>query len=221
MYTYISHIDNTTRFLYVVLGLCIIILAHRLSITANTIIGVLVAVLVAYYLNEKDLSLGSNYLNAMHQILADPLFKNSRYLYRDSEIVIFLDKYRHFNNYNRPQFSKMVKHIDNFLRIGKELDTTPVPENFNLDFETMQSERLKIMNAYHSFIYRLPHTPASIEQYQKGMQRLEGLLDSNLKYARRSIIKYNKEKGIYISSRFPYKGHPAGVDRAATGYDYF
>jgi hypothetical protein len=204
-----------------VLGLLIIVLAHRVSLTHNTIIGAIIAVLVVYYLNEKDMSLGNNYLTEMDKILSYPVFKKSKNLYRDSEILIFLGKHLYFNHYNPALFRKLVKHIDNFLRMGKDLNTSPPPVNFNMDFENMLAERENIMNAYHSFVYSLPHTPVIVEQYQNGMQLLANLLDKNISDARLATLAESRDKGVNVSTSFFYKGHPGGLDKAATNYNYF
>ena len=220
MYSYIAHIDNTTKFMYIVLGLLIILLAHRLSLTSNTVIGVVLAILLAYYLNEKDLSLGNNYLTEMAKILHRPVFKG-QYLYRDSELLIFLENHRHLRRYNPALFNTLVRHVDNFLRLGKDLGSSPPPENFNMDFENMLAERTKVMNAFHALVYALPHAPTMLSVYQNGMERLSVLLDTNIRDARHHVMRANREKGINVSSKFFYKGHPEAVDRSATGYNYF
>ena len=132
----------------------------------------------------------------MDKILHNPVFKkgHNRYLYRDSEILSFLDKSRYLHRYNPALFNQMVKHIDNFLHLGKDLDSSQLPENFNLDFENMLTERTKIMNAYHSFVYALPHSPAMVTSYQTGMTRLGELLDTNIRYARRATIQGRSEE---------------------------
>jgi hypothetical protein len=220
IYNYITHIDVTDRFIYVVIITVIILLFSRIPISPYLIVGTIVGIIVVYYIHDKKIYTGNTFLASMKNILNSDLMKpkSNRSLYKDSELVAFLDNRREYYNYNPNTWNQLVKHINEFLRLQSDIEIGVV--RFNMDYETLVNLKGKILNSYHAFIYTVPHTPNSIDKFHIGMRHLQKLLNRNIDITHKKVALDNS-KDINIDTKFHYKNHPHPQDEHDTQYNYF
>lgn len=220
-YEYLRDIDPHQRFIYIIGIICSILFFRRLALSTHIIVGFVVGICVILYFNEKDRVTNSNFLIKMKSILAQPCLKPHLYkdLYRDSELVIFLDYYKEYYFYNPDAYNTIVRHINDFLIMSTDVN---VSDNYHSDYEILRELKLSILNIFHSFVYRIPHAAATNDKYQKGLIRLEKLLNYHIDKAHRVVVNRDQKSGISINSRFPHRNHPKHYDaRWHDRFEYF
>jgi hypothetical protein len=218
MYSYINNIDVTEKFMYSIIILLVLLVTTRIGhhglITGTGVFGFVCGILVVYYLNERREVNGDKFTGAMNSILESNIMgpHKNHYLFYNSELVIFLDSHREYYQYNPILWREIVRYINNFLRISHDIETGT--QYYNMDYDQLKELKKKIMNAYHSFIYTIPHTENSNNKYHIGMARLEVLLNGVIDQIHQLVTSKNA-KGITTSSAFHYKNHPQGYDSSA------
>ena len=85
MYEYISQIDITDKFNYVLLILGIIFFTNRVAPSPQTWLGLLVGLVLVYYLNSKTQLTENAFIQSMEKILADPIFRDYKNLYKHAK----------------------------------------------------------------------------------------------------------------------------------------
>ena len=114
IYDYITNIDATDRFIYVVVIIISVLFTTRLPLSSHGIIGAVLGVVLVFYLNEKRDNAGETFLVALKKILSSDIMNptHNTYLPFDSEILIFLDGYREYYQYNPALWNTFVKEIN-------------------------------------------------------------------------------------------------------------
>lgn len=219
MYTYLRDINSTDLFLYITLILVCSVAYRRITLGPHTIVGLLCGLALVYYLNERKTQSNGDFVKKMHAILALRVLRADKntYLSRDTEMLLFLDNYKEYYDYNPMAFSQMVTQVNGMFRLLEDL--TLGVQDYNLDYDVIRSQRTEILNTYHSFIHTLPHAPYSIEKYHQGLARLESLVNGYVDEAHRIVVRNNRGN-VSVSTKFPYRNHPKWNGKVDHHYDY-
>jgi hypothetical protein len=221
IYEYIKDIDVTDRFVYIAIIIVSMVFATRLPMSAHGIIGAVIGIFIVFYFNEKRDNAGDTFISSMKKILQSDIMKptQNKYLSTDSELLIFLDSYREYYQYNPSLWNSMVKQINNFLKLSRDIEIGV--NNYNMDYDVLREIKVKILNLYHSFIHKIPHTESSSSKYHKGIDRLQDLLNMTIDKIHRLVVGYNN-KTIDTATTFHYRNHPPGRDvRNNPHYHFF
>lgn len=212
IYEYIRDIDLTDRFIYITVIIGTILLLSRVNITGHLILGLIIGTILVYYINEKNVHTGNTFLQSMKTILGSDRMKphQNKHLAKNSELVLFLDGHKEYYTYNPKLWNDLVRHINNFLHIMHDIELGV--EWFNLDYDTMKNLKGKILNTFHSFVHRVPHTPHSNDKFHLGMERLETLLNHDIDEIHTNVTLRNSQS-INNMTKFHYKNHPGGNDK--------
>jgi hypothetical protein len=224
LYQYVRDIDVTEKFGYIIIVAAVILLATRIGnhgmLSGSGLIGLIVGIIVIYYLNEKRVSQGTTFITSMNEILDAEIMKPNRnkYLHGNSEFVIFLDDHREYYQYNPQLWKDMVHTVNNLQRLVGDIEIGT--ERFNLDYSTLKEIKREILNQYQAFIHKIPHTESSNNKFHLGMERLEDLLNLEIDHVHQLVVKKNA-KSVTTASAFHYKNHPAPREtyRAYTFFD--
>jgi hypothetical protein len=224
-YDYINNINDNTKFTYLIIIIIFIILATRINSQFPNIVplimGLSFALLVIYFINEKQLKSGNNFLNLMNLQLKSNNLKNTKHLHNDSEIVHFLIDIREYKFYNPANFKYLVELLDNFLLLVTDLEKGV--HNMGDTYEVLLEQKLKILNAMHAFIYKIPQSVASVAdtKHKQALERLEKLLNYHIDQTYQYVSYYYSNKPIDINTKFLYKNSPTPFNNKVTNYDYF
>ena len=220
IYQYIKDIDNNDRFIYLVVLFCTILLIKRINPGKNIIIALVVAVLIIYYVNDKDHTTGANYITTMRNKLASKELTDTKYFYLDSELVDLVYDIKEYRLYNPFVYRKLVGIIDSFLNLVSDMekDTTRMGELFQI----AEQKKYSALNALHSMIHSIPRTPTTTVKYQHALTRLETLLNNHLDTIYQYTVYSYGKKPINIETKFIYKNHPKAVNESIDNhYDYY
>lgn len=193
---------------------------HRIKPSWYAMTGVIVGILVVLYLYEKSDHEETVFTKRLKHLLDSELYRPYRHLYLNSEIVMFLDEHREYYQYNPAAYKVMLQHIDNFLRLGHDIEIGTV--RFNEDYSLMRHLKGKILNYYHSIIHKLPHTPNGLDKFHIGMDELRTHINKYLDEIHRVVNTKNMKHGIDVETAFVYRNHPKPTDPTGdTRWNFF
>lgn len=212
IYEYIRDIDLTDRFIYVTLIIGTVMFMSRINITGHLVVGLIIGIIMVYYLNEKNVHTGNTFVQSMQNIISSERMKphRNKHLAKNSELVLFLDSHKEYYAYNPKLWNDLVRHVNNFLHVMHDIELGV--EQFNLDYDTMKSLKGKILNTYHAFVHTVPHTPHSNNKFHLGMERLELLLNRDIDEVHTKVTLKNSQS-INNMTKFHYKNHPGANDK--------
>jgi hypothetical protein len=206
MFNIISDIEDNT----VVIYLFIITISgwwfNRMRPPYYTLIGIIVGIIIVYILYQRSEKRDNIFTKRIYKILKSDLFNNYKYLYLNSELVIFLDTHREYFQYNPSLYKSLLKNIDNFLKLGSDIENNT--RHHNLDYSVMRELKNKILNNYHSIIHKLPHSENSLNKFHQGMDNLKDLLNDYLDNIHFIVNNKNRNKGVDVNTQFVYRNHP-------------
>ncbi len=220
IYNYLGNIDNQHIFKYLALGIGIILLIQRINPTKNFVIGIVVAIVLAYYLNDRESNHGSNFIIKINNALKGPLFKGTNYYFVDSELVELLLDIKEYHEYNPSVYRKIILIIDRFLNIVNDMEKN-TSRMGNL-YQIAEQQKYKAINALHSMIHTVPQTDTTVEKHKHALKKMEILLNTHLDNIYNYMVySYGKDE-INTSTKFIYKNHPKGHNYGINNnYDFY
>ncbi len=220
IYKYLRNIDNNNLFIYLVVVFCGILLLNRINPNINTILGIIVSLMLVYYINDKQITTGSNFIANMSEALSGQYLKHTNYFHIDSELVQFMQNIKEYHKYNPFIYRKIVKTIDSFLNIVSDMEKDTV--GMGELYQVANDKKHLAMNALHSMIHSIPYSESSNIKYQNALTRLEVLLNKHIDTIYQYMVYSYGKKPINTETKFIYKNHPTpfngGTDH---NYDYF
>lgn len=212
MLSYLKDIDKTDLFIYAVIIIATIVLVGRINPSAIVIIGLLIGLIVVYLLNDMKITDQSDYVQRIMAILKSPRlnYEENTYLHKDALMVEFLETYKEYNDYNPQAYKTLTNQLDNALHISDDIERGS--KNYIQDFDVLLDTKTKILNTYHSFIYKIPHTQATLHKFHRGTRMLLELLNDHIDHVNRIVLKKSEEDGVTLSTKFHYRAHPKPID---------
>ncbi len=220
MYTYIKDIDKTDLVIYIMVITAITVLITRIAPPPMVIIGIIIGIIFVYFVNDKKITEQGDYVQKIVSILKSPRLasdKNTN-LYKDALIVEFLELYKEYEGYNPQLYASLTKQLDNFLKTVDDIERGSM--NYNRDYDVLTDTKTKILNVYHSFIYKVPHTQATLHKFHNGTKKLLEILNDHINTTHRVVVNRSEAEGVNVHTKFHYKSHPKPVDADAPGYQY-
>jgi hypothetical protein len=221
IYNYIYNIEKTDMFLYVCGILFTTLLVRRMNFSYGTVLGLVCGLILVYYINDKRIATNGGFIQRMDEILRSPTLKTdkNRNLYLDSQLLDFLDNYKEYYQYNSDLYNSLVSHIDTLLGLLNNLSIGD--KQYNNNYETMRELKYKILNIFHSFIHRIPHTPSSNDKFHIGINELQSLVNKHIDKAHLQVVRLNGSKEIDNETKFPYRNGPEPRDQMHEPHYHF
>ena len=211
MYDYISEIDNNDKFKYLAMILVSIFLMRRLALDSHVLVGLLFGIILVYYLNQRAVSIGTDFVSSSQQKLRNPIFREAKNLHQDSELLDFLYSIREYRYYNPAVYRKLILIVDRFLRIVNDMEIGVADMGAN--YEQLKDYKSRALNGLHSMIYRIPQSQATNRKFESAMDRLEVLMNVHLDNCYQYMVYAYGKQPININTKFIYKNQPSGVDK--------
>ena len=214
MYTYIKNIDKTDIVIYIILVIAVTVLITRIAPNPTVITGIIIGIIVVYFLNDKKITEQGDYVQRIVNILKSPRLETDKNtnLYKDAIIVEFLELHKEYEEYNPQVYGSFTRLLDNFLKIADDIEKGSM--NYSRDFDILTDTKTKVLNTYHSFIYKVPHTQATLHKFHDGTKKLLELLNDHIDKAHRAVLMRSETEGVDVHTKFHYKSHPKPLDPA-------
>jgi len=197
--SYIEDISGKNKFKYAVIIIIIIVFVHHLNLGASIWIGLVIAVMIIYYLNEiKEQELHDE-SDKMWAILRGPLLKNTHYFITDPVLIRWVDNVGEFKKFNVLVFNNMIKTLDHMLRLVNDVKKGVHYCKENLDI--IRDLKTSSLNQFHSLVHHIP-VPQLRRKFNYYLSELGKLLNEHYLKLIRVCHLYYMQKPIDIDSRF-------------------
>lgn len=153
--SYLDEINPKDKFNYIILILCVIILSYRLSLHWSIWIGIIIGVSCVYYINERSAQTLNNSSDQLWAILKSPLLKSTKYFITDPPFIRWVDDVKEFQTLNRLEFNKMIRQLDQFLKLIYNVKIGVYQCKENLDL--IQDLKVNTLNQFHSLIHKITY----------------------------------------------------------------
>ena len=209
IYNYIRKIEKKKIFIYASIIMAIAFVFSFINIKANIVIAIIIGLIIAYYLNERNNSIGTTDMKDL-EIKMTQIFPPPKYFYIDSGIIELIHNIQEFKVYNEKSFTNMIKYIDNFLKIRLDIENNVRDCEHNVDVaRNFMDESL---NALHSIIHTTPNNSQFIDKLTNALNSLQYILQLHLDYMINSCNNRYKETGPNINNKILYDDRPLGID---------
>lgn len=210
IYNYIKSIGKRDLFLYISIIIFSIYIFKNVNIKIGSMIGLGLALLFVYFVNEKtnfeQKSEIKNYEKKLNSIFPKP-----REISKYPEIIEFIYSIREFYDYNWYAFTKMVKNIESFIQLYQDINNGL--RHCKHNYELANSKKNNALNNLHSIIITLEVSNNRVlsKKMKNALDYLQKLLN---KYIQEIIIickeqnekKLTNESGIInYDMPIPYK----------------
>jgi hypothetical protein len=154
LYKYVDSWDGPTTFVYILILIIVIWYFYRTSIKNNFLIGIIVAVFIVSYLNNRAIVAADTEAD-IKKIKRDeikPILSDEATKHDDLLSMIF--SVQDFYAYNPQQYEYMIASVNNFYKLHKLsfVDHTTVFLNYGM----MEQYKRDALNALKSIIFSLP-----------------------------------------------------------------
>jgi hypothetical protein len=202
-YKELDNTDKSTLFNYFVILIVFIGISQLLTVKLSLILTLVIAILIIFYINyrkqdkkiEEEIIIEDKY---------DKIRPQTEIIKRYSDIIDFIFSIQEMYIYNPPAFEEVVDNIEEFLKYLE--DSRRFPENAGSNYPIMESKKKYAVNSLHSLIYNLPANKYFINKMERGMEKLNDILDEYLD----EVYKLNndniKDNGYNARSTVIYKG---------------
>lgn len=210
IYEYVSSIDPFNRLQYIGFIIIIVILTRRIHPDPYTIIGIIASILFVYYWNEGISLKGGNYLHIMENRLELPIFKKTKNMYIDPELIDFITNHLEYLEYNPVTYKNIIKDIDNFLQIVSDMERGV--DRMGDNYDIAHGLKKKIMNEFQSMIHTIPPADITNSKFQLGLRQIEKLLNHHMDTIYSYMVQAYKNQPININTKFIYNNELPGID---------
>lgn len=185
-------LDNKTIFFYVIIFVVIVYVFSFLSIGLNLVFGVVIAIVVLYFLyknyGERDYEEKQAIQAQQDLLLPDPGVARE---YND--VVRYLFSIQDLYVHNADAYTELTNGLDNFFRIYE--NTLVNPQYAGRNHELMRDQKRKSMNALHSLVHTVPVTVHHTAKIEDAMKIMEEILQKYLDNAERIHKLFIYENG--------------------------
>ena len=158
IYNYLNDIESGDFAKYILVILITIIGISTITISYHVITGLIIGMLIVYYMIDKENTLANN----LNKKLDDNLLKlnsdNVKYIYQDIDILNIYSNIVEYKVFNKTAFNQSLRHIDNMIKIHQDLKAGVKDYKHNLDIA--QQEGVSALNSLTSIIINIPVSQA-------------------------------------------------------------
>jgi hypothetical protein len=197
--SYMYDISNKNRFKYMVIIIIIIVFIYHLDLRASIWIGLFVALVIVYYLNEMNEYQIHDEADQMWAILKGPLLKNTKYFITYPPLIRWVDNVGEFKKYNVLVFNQMITTLDQMLRSVYDIKRGVHYCSENLDI--IRDLKTSSLNQFHSIIHNIS-IPNLRRKFNFYLKELGKLLNIILRKQINVCQTYYIDKPIDIESHF-------------------
>lgn len=210
IYQYLNDIDIRIKFEYLILFFIGTFIFQRI-LNVRTVISILIITFFLYLYHEHISKDQEKFLQDCQYILELPEFKQYKFLYLNSELLLFLHKIYRFKRYSPEIYQGLIASINHFLQLSAQIEQG-FPNISNL-YQILDDMKFKIINQYMSLIHKLPMTDLILNQYHYEKDELEKLLNQVLDASYVLMVYKLGKTEIDNSYKFIYKNQPKSYDR--------
>lgn len=209
LYNYITEIDNKSLFFFCTVFLFVYSLVNQFSFTTSSIVSIIVAILVVYFLNERRRTNEFTDMTEL-EIKLVRITPNPKYFHLDAGIVELIYSMREFRNYNDEAFVEMIISIDHFLAMVFNVENEVA--DCHQSIQIAQGFKKQALNHLMSIIHRAPQAEMVQKKLRKAADSLHFILNHHVEEMKNQCNKMIRNKGLNATNKLVITNHPNGYD---------
>ena len=219
LYNYLIEIDKKSLFFFTSVFLFVFTFVNKFTFTTSSIIGILVATLIVYFLNERRRTTQFTDMAEL-EIKLVRITPNPKYFHLDAGIIELVYSIREFRTYNNEAFEEMIIAIDKFLALVYDVENKVADCHHSI--QIAQSFKKQALNHLMSIIHRTPSSEITYKKLRKAADSLHFILNHHISNMKR-VCNIQMEKDGYNATNAPViTQHPTGYDtNVKTTWDFF
>lgn len=215
IFNYLESIGNEELFFYIVIIVFAILVSNRIGLEFTMVAGLVIGLVIVYYLREREISLGDNFEMEHESKLEHEIFKNTKNMHMDASLIDLLYSIKEYKQYNPDVYIRLTKNIDNFLRIEKDLENG-VQRPVQL-FDVAHMCQKRALNALHSMIHSIPYSKNSDEKFTRVMEEFNKLMAKHISTMKVMVKEAQSKKSLNSNSKPNF--HDIDIDGNDTNYN--
>ena len=210
LYNYITEIDNKSLFFFCTTFLFVYNLVNQFSFSISSIVSILIATLVVYFLNERRRTTEFTDMTEL-EIKLVRITPNPKYFHLDAGIIELVYSIREFRNYNDEAFVEMIIAIDHFLAMSYNVENDIADCHHAV--EIAQNYKKQALNHLMSIIHRAPQSEIIQTKLRKAADSLHFILNHHIETMKKRCNKMVTEEGLNATNNLVITNHPGAFDK--------
>jgi hypothetical protein len=216
-YKEIDSTDRNTLFTYFIIIIVCIFIARLINIDNSVFLTLFVGILIIFYMNYKKQDKKEEIETIMKK-KNKKIRPQGEIINKYDTIIDFLFSIQDMYIYNPPAYEELVDNIEEFLKYYE--DSKRFPENAGNNYGLLESKKNKSVNALHSIIYNIPSNKYYINKLERGMEKINDILEIYMEEVYKINDVYIKEHGYNNRSVIIMKGPKANNFYEKEDYTY-
>lgn len=207
IYEYIKKIEVNYLFLYLTILLISIFIFSNIKLKKNFIISIIFGLIICFFLNEKN-----RFNNNNNKDILDGKIKkiniNNKNIYNYPDFINFLYFIIELKEYNYETFENIVKNIDSFLEIYRNIKKGVKLDFY--DYDIAVDKKRNALNSLHSLILNIDNENIIEKKLNNSLDLLKNIFYKYefemIKICNRKIKKNGLNKNtkiININDKYP------------------
>lgn len=218
-YNYIMEIDKKSLFFFCGIFLIVFNLINRLIFSISSIVAILIATLVVYFLNERRRTTQSSDMKEL-EIKLVRITPTPKYFHLDAGIVELVYSIKEFRTYNEQAFVDMITSIDKFLATIYDVENNV--DNCHFSVESAQNFKKLALNSLMSIIFRVPQDNLIYKKLRKAANSLHFILNHHISQIKTICNNKVKKIGLNSTNKIVITNHPTPFDtNYKNSFDFF
>lgn len=209
LYNYITEIDGKSLFFFCTVFLFVYNLVVKFNFTTSSIIAMVFASLVVYFLNERRRTTQFTDMTEL-EIKLVRITPNPQYFHLDAGVVELIYSIREFKQYNFEAFEEMILSIDKFLALSYDVENDVA--YCHQSIESAQSFKKQALNNLMSIIHRSPQNELVQKKLRKAADSLHFILNHHIDTMKKQCNKKVQKDGLNATNKMVITNHPNAFD---------
>ena len=209
-YNYITEIDKKSMLMFSGVFLFVFQLINKLYFSVSSIVAILVATIVVYFLNERRRTTDFTDMKEL-EIKLVRITPNPKYFHMDAGIIELVYSIREFRSYNDQAFVDMITSIDKFLSLVYDIENDIADCHHAI--QLAQSFKKQALNHLMSIIFRSPQHHKTQQKLRKAADSLHFILNHHISVISKVCNKKINKEGLNATNAPVIINHPLGFDK--------
>lgn len=198
LYNWVTSIEPKDAFKYIGVGAVIIYLISKFDITINLIFGLIVTVIVIYYMQNKKTVLEEKEQDRIKTELKD-LKPQPKLFYKYPELIEFFTSIQDLYDYNPTVYEAVAFNVDNLLQVYEDIKNGVYYCGYNYDIAYQR--KYDALNQLQSIIFNLDVNKLLQQKLYRAVFILHRILDVYIADMKKICDTKVKRRGYDIDTK--------------------
>jgi hypothetical protein len=179
IFNQIDSLNNSTIFNYLAISLILILILNKFQFSIQSTVIIAYGVIFFYLLVNNKFQKNNDDLGKTEEKL-NKLPLKTDYLFRDRNIIDFLDFISDLSIFDQQSYNDLIKIIDSFFNLEHDIDTGTIYCRYDVENAIQLKE--KALNTLHGINHSIPAQKVLQEKIKWSQNELDRILTQHLNF---------------------------------------